>query len=629
MTVKRQIRAEFWPVGREAVDCTVIREDDGRVRFSASAGSAAGQLFLKTEGSRRYGLGEFEVRDRIAERPRLLKAANNEEEAEVEATSGSNIIDSGATKRVNSLLQKTPGLRLEIKLPGGTMELRTVPLSPGSAASFFMVDTSGSPIPDEIQNVPAVLFLFGMQYVFRARIVDRTESQIAITLPGSYCRIVRRAILRDETSVSLKIISSSGLREVQAKDISYSGLCVSDIELKSRDIWSEVELQLTGKSGNVIQTHSLIVEQSDKGTHLLFCGGTKNAKDRFRLIHSLLNEGTELVEEPELVWNCLQQFNYLELLEPGKLEKVKLDCLETWKANIETDLSLLPVLKVQGQCVGTYGLFQGGIDHWYHHLLAIDFSPKALVHAATLYQVWANYLSSRSEHSWITAWYNPTKTWHNRFCQVFLKEHEKHKECITFDRHWFWLSQIDSVKTALEPCTTFVLDPINTSASALQDESLSRLRTWYPKLDTTAILPKVCRESVQDPANPTICHREYNFCITKDGRLVGNVLMFYTTQDLNPFSLTNTAHINIYDPEIKNSPELLQVITQTIALMKNLGFHRAAFTLDFDAPIQSVRNAGYTYFAVQRCISFTTRLLPEWLSNSALSFADLTGRIVA
>ena len=622
--VRLQFRAEFWPLGGEPAACSIARNEKGDILCGGRIPDGTGQLMLCTSQGRRYLLGEYAIQDGVARKSTLFDL-HKLSPVELDLMLDEHRVDQSATRRIHSCLQKMPDLMIELKLADGSVELTTQPLTKGGTSPFFLCRTSSIRLPDIIEGAPMVVYLFGVAYVFRAHIIDRDEQQLAVALPSATRRIARRAIAREAACLDVALELQSGRAQAKVVDFSHLGMCLTGQGLSELPIWAEVHLEICDNEGRACSMHGLVVAQSQRGTHLLLEGGTAergySLKARFYFFARHLDPTIKLEENPKESWDCLRDFGYLELSDKTALARIEGRCVSEWLRTAGSDLSFLPVAKGESGLIGTYGAFQGGVTQWIHHLLAIQFNPSALAKSATLYQAWPSYLASRAEATWLTAWYDPTKTWHNRFCQVFIKEHERHPECITFDRHWFWLPEIPSPPPGFTS-EGLALEDIDTLSPEQGEEARATILERYSLSREVPILPLKGHDQHGEIKNQT-----RHYCILQKGQYVGSVMLSMSEWDLNPFSASNCAHINIVNPDVKADGLLMQcIIHLVLKTMTSLGFQRGAFTLDFDAEIEPIQAAGFTYFILARCLSFSSRLLSDWMSNNALSFADLKMR---
>jgi len=115
--------------------------------------------------------------------------------------------------------------------------------------------------------------------------------------------------------------------------------------------------------------------------------------------------------------------------------------------------------------------------------------------------------------------------------------------------------------------------------------------------------------------------------LQKDAKTVAIGKIVTSTLEINPFSVFNCIHLNIFEEAVANSSnDTRDIIAAANNFMVERGLKRCALTLDYNLDPEQVDAPGYSYFCESRCLVAHSDLLPSVMSNNALAFADIKSR---
>ena len=553
-----------------------------------------------------YPLGGWHFKNGIGKRPNYLKLEN-------EAIK----VEQSAINRINSLLQNKDGLTFFIYDENGFVNFaynRKIEHAPQSPIFVLENDYEAEKLLQKTYYI--VLELYGYMYSFILRPIETEGHKISAYLPSNISRILRRSLdrkMKGHIQFKMKAPHDCGLK---LKDISPLGAGFYLEEKCEFKKWGEVLISFES-SKHTIDVPAIAVGQEDNFLHVVFSGNHEKLKERFYLIEGVLDSHIELEEDPEAAWECLDENGYLELLEEGLLKTVKDDCIKSWKEEIEDNKSLFPVAKEEGSPIGTIASIKTGEKHWMPHSLAAKVDSRYLEVTSKLYQSWPSYILSQAEPSWCSTWYDSDKRWHNRFYEVFIKEHQDSANLTTFVRHWFWAPEFDN---NLNNKTDYKL----VNYSDLDELSIKKIhKMWSDRYGKTAHRSPM----LQLKEEQYYMFEHYPLIILSGEEIVGVIIFYLGKKEFNPFSILNSAHINIFDENIYNAKgSLSEIINITRYHLYNKNKIRGAITVDFNAPLSEFDNTEFRYFCKAKCLSFGSIFLPSLMSNNSLCFTDMLHR---
>jgi hypothetical protein len=596
----RTIAGLIWISGEDPKPCRIDLQENGvKVADSDFVGSA--NLFGLIDG-RSYALGEYSFEHGSGQGHQYLDVAG------VTSTGGTKRIEASALNRLCTLLQRDRDITLEIQTNRTSFSSRITPIRTATASDFFVCEINKENMFVD-RDVIVVAHLLGMAYTFKAFVLDRGEDELALSLPKTAARFLRRFVPRVVGSWDVKI----GSQKTPAKLVNLSplGVCIQiESDGDKIDNWTEIQVSLSSHLSGEVDTFGLVVSKRDRFLHILLAGTNSGMKRRFYSLASETYKTFQFREDPEEAWNCLGRFKYLELMEGDVISSVKDDCVLAWLGLRESDNSFQPVAFSGAEAVGTIGAIQAGSDHWVPHALATKVDRSLIDVSSALYMAWPNFLLSLSYPLWMSTWYDANKPWHNRFYQVFIKENSDNPDVVTFVRQYYLATSLRDA----HPNEIQIVDLGQEPVPNKQAET-----TWKNRWGRMARSPALKLERKTD-----FGFRHSFGEIRQECKSIGLYKIVTSENDVNPFCVLQSIHINLFEENSRGNEQIVrQVVSAALHYMKGLGLKRAALTLDYDVILKNPSSLGLAHFGEMRCLATSAPLLPALTSNNALSFADM------
>lgn len=518
-------------------------------------------------------------------------------------------IEVSALNRFKGLLQRSSNFEIEIKKENLSYSGQIIPLTNGNTGSFFICQAHDVQL-EVGEDITIAAYFGGIAYMFHTHVMDIQDHQFALSLPSAATRIIRRVVPRKAGDFICEILGSK--QKIILQNYSAFGMCLQLEDLKDFRIGQEIQLTIQNSKAETCETYALIRDINADRLHIVFAGSTENMKKRFLMLGFEQFKPFEFIEAPEKSWECLDKYNYLSLLEPGVLELIHQKCVQSWTQLMNSDLGFQPVAFDKDEPIGTIGVVKMTDDLWLPHTLATKVDPSVIDVTAGLYSSWPNYLLSLSKPLWMVTWYNPNKSWHNRFYQVFIKEHAKDYNLVNFLRQLYLLPNIKEF-----PRNMYEFKE-NINSKDIEDKWN---KIWNSTLASPVMhLKNECSEVIE------ICCGS----IHKNDEVVGAYKLINSQLTVNPVSLFQAIYICIFEDEIRKSQKELELLMHTCQnFLKNKNFSRACITLDYDSILEAPSELGMLYVSELECLSATSKLLPSLIANNEISFADMKLRKIA
>lgn len=600
----QSIKLSIWEQNKPPyeVDAKFENKDCIELLYHEVHGSALVFCHLNT---RSYNLGEYFFNSRLGKK---ISLSNSEELALGKVGKK---IEASALSRFKGLLQKSNSLDLEIKINNSSFEAKIVPLTEGSTSSFFICESKNLKL-EAGMDITIAAFLGGIAYMFHSHVMDVQGEQLALALPSSATRIIRRVVPRSAGDFGCKVYDSN--QNVLIQNYSAFGMCLKVENENEFEINQEIKIQIRNSKNVSCDTYALIRDINNQRLHIVFAGSTENMKKRFLMLGFEQFRPFEFLEVPEKSWECLARYNYLTLLEPGVLELVKQKCIDSWGQLKNTDFSFQPVAFNNDDPIGTIGVVKMTDELWLPHTLATKVDPSVIDVTAGLYSSWPNYLISLSQAMWMVTWYDANKAWHNRFFQVFIKEHERDYNLVSFIRQQYHLPRIHSYAQ-----NKYIFSKEN-------DEDKSILQSEWKTMWATCLNSPIMRLENKSSEVSTFSFGS----IMVNTNIVGGFKLIQSPYVVNPIGHLQAIYISIFDQKIKSSQvELKEIMESCHNFLKENNFTRACVMLDYDALLAKPQEVGFHYIYELRCLTAASKLMPSMIANNEISFADMKLRKVS
>lgn len=600
------IKAIFCNHLSDPVSIILYPDSDGFLCKSEFVPVGSGMLYLEGLSGGRYYIGEW-----LFSGNRIFPSSSIRDPEF--STDLQNKMDASAIQRLHVPLKMDSSVSIVVVTEDNIFHGHVKPLGFADASPFFTCT-----FDDVIQIVGGKVlvkaYIRGAGFAFESEIIGHEDKTMALKLPVSADRIMRRSVPRSDVVMDVDILSPVKARG-KIINLSHLGMCIECPEIQKPEKWSEFDI-VFGCGSDRLNIHALVVGSRNNLIQLVMSGVDGEMKKRFYVLSGLINSCVKLSENPESAWQCLEDFGYVNLLKDNKLSVVKNDCLAAWNSNLQSEGFFQPVASINNAHQGTYSITQSSHNHWFRHSLAVKVDPSALAATEALYMSIPAYLMSRAEHGWVSGWYDNKKKWHNRFFKVFINENKDHPELLTFVRHWFWASELKKS----DDTGSVVLKTISEVDADTQKYISDKMVERYGAA--------VLRSAVMSLEEESHDHFTMQSLVLYDGNNpVGFVKILHSKHEMNPFSVLNSAHVNVFDESLCGNNNFITSAVESITnvLIQNK-CKRAALSLDYVFSCFDGFKNGFSYVDPGRCLSLATCLMPSFVSNNLLCFSDMRCR---
>jgi len=602
-------KGSFWEEGRNQIPCLVSFKIDGTMTVEGISVDSTGLIFIHSENENRYALGAWKITNGSATRIAPFQMS------EEESNEGEVVVEKSALLRLHTILRRGSLISLDLYCNTLQSALKCIPSSTPSHASLFFCQIEHGNIPQG-KNLNILATISGMTYFFKSEVVDSTQDSLALKLPEKAVRSLQRRVPRDHSNLEVMIQKPIQVKGT-IKDFSPIGIAIEVIEPGLLRKGDEVRIHIPKLNKLSVTTDALVVDVNLNTVRLALSGQGQNIKERFYEFLSLANKDLEIQENPDLAWECLDRFGYFDVLKgkiKGLMEPSKKDCISTWEMLKNDSRNLQPLVIKNREIAGTIAVIQVAEDNWIAHSLASKVDPNFIDVTSVLYYTWPGYILNKATPSWFSAWYDANKPWHNRFFQVFINEHEKTQEVVTFVRKLYISSEL-----VYYPGVDEEVKILEISRIADHDNLVALWSERYKSLISS----------------PSLSLKEGSFNFFKDKFTIvyfRDVFIGITKHlsgkfDVNPMSIMQCVHINLFTEGYRTNPAVIKSVAKAYSnYMKKNGLIRGSITLDYDTSSDILNDTCFVLYGDKRCLSSSIRHFPSLMSNNTLSFSDMLVR---
>lgn len=605
---KSEFSGHFIRPGAPPTACTVTVLGDDLLRIEPTpTGTEPVRLYIEHKQAR-YCLGHWLARAAGFCRPRRYDPWI--QELTVEAS---------ALVRIHSILQSTV-LSLQLQdqtgLPIGTAETQVVSSELASPLFLLRVRTSAE-LPSDSKDLFCSFELRGLRYYFKTHILDQSDGIFALSLPQTATRTLQRGVFREDVAIQTRITSevSKNTYDGTISNISPLGACVqlpSGASSADIHVWNQIWLRL----GETTEWQGLVVSKGSSTVHIAFAADDRTLKSRFLSTMKALEPALLIHENAQDTWSALEKYGYLALLNTEQSGSIREKTVQTWAERQDEYWNFLPVVYSGNEVLGTIGVTKVSENHWIPHLLATNTEPDYLEASAFLYAAWPTYLLCDARPLWFSTWYDSKKAWHNRFYQVFIKEHAASPDVQSYVRKLFWTP--DTGKAALSSALSLA-----SLSSLAEKEKVQLTCCWqerYKGFNSQLPLIALTDSEFED-------FRWSTLALSADNEPIGVVRVLLSRGTYNPMAMFNIGHIHLFDEKHRmNSQTWTNACDAVLNWASAQGIGMFSLTLDYDAPVSTGTRAGLQFISDSRCLAATDAMLPGLISNNTLCFKDIEAR---